>query len=390
VFLVTNPDPAARGVYLGTLGSAQATRLVETTVRAAVAPPNYLVFVRDGTLLAQSFDGGAARLAGEPTRIAEHVAYNPDLSLGRATFTVSDTGVLVYRAGDVGGLTLGQLTWFDRKGFAVGTLGAPALNESFALSRDGTRLAVAVYERRGRQADIWLVDSVRGTGGRLTFDTAEENFPVWAPAGDRVAFVSARSNLRMKSAAGVSSDQLLVDMKLDATFDDWSADGRLLIFETNDTKTGEDLWVLPFDGDRKPRPLIQTPADEGSAQLSPDGRWLVYTSNESGVTEVYVQPFPPSGAKSLISRDGGTEPRWRADGKELYYLAPDRTMMAVDVHAGAAFDSGTPTRLFRLPAINLGEINYVVAKDGRFLVNVRVQQTGTTMTVVTDWRQRLK
>jgi eukaryotic-like serine/threonine-protein kinase len=390
VFLVTSTDPAARGLYLGTLGAGQSARIIDTTVRAAAAPPNYLLFIRDGTLLAQQLDPSAARFTGEPRRIAEHVAYNPDVGLGRSTFTVSDTGVLVYRTGGVGGLNTGQLTWLDRKGLALGTLGGVGLNQSFDVSRDGSHVALSVYDPRSRQADVWLLDALRGTSARVTFDTRDEDFPIWTAAGDRVAFVSARTSLHLKSAIGVASDQTLVEMSGDVVADDWSTDGRSLIFEANDQKTGEDLWIVPIDGDRKPRPLIQTGADEGAARLSPDGRWLAYTSNESGTTEVYVQSFPPSGAKSLISREGGAEPRWRPDGRELYYLAPDRSLMAVEVKPGAAFEPGTPAPLFRLPAFNLGETNYAVLRDGRFLVNTRILQTGTNITVVTDWLQQMK
>ena len=390
VFLITSADPAVRGIYMASLGSPQTARLVEATVRAALAPPNYLLFVRDGTLLAQPLDEAGSHLSGEPKAIAEHVAYNPDVGLGRSTFTVSETGVLVYRSGDVGGTSAAQLTWFDRKGAVVDLLGPPGLHQSFSLSPDGTRLAVSIYDRRSRQADIWIADAARGTRARLTFGGGDKDFPTWSPHGDRLAFGSGRSNLHVKAATGVASDEPLLEGTMDVVPDDWSADGQFLIYETSDPKNGVDLWILPLVGDRKPRPLIQTPADEGGAQLSPDGRWLAYASNESGLNEVYVQPFPLSGAKWQISRDGGSEPRWRHDGNELYYLAPDRAMTAVEVRRGATFEAGPPVVLFRVAARNIGENTYIVARDGRFLANALTQQQGTAMTVVTDWMQRLK
>jgi eukaryotic-like serine/threonine-protein kinase len=390
VFLTTSVDPAVRGIYTASLGSGQTTRLVDATVRAVFALPNHLLFIRDGTLLAQQLDAAGSKLMGEPKAIAEHIAYNPDVGLGRSTFTASDTGVLVYRTGDVGGTVMAQLTWFDRKGARLGQLGEPGLHQAFSLSPDGTRVAVSIYDRRSRQADIWIVDAARGTRTRLTFDAADEDFPIWSPRGEQLAFVSARSNLHVKAATGVGSEETLLEGTTDAVVDDWSPDGQFLIYETTDPKTGADLWILPRAGARTARPLLQTPADEGSAQLSPDGRWLAYVSNESGLSEVYVQPFPLSGAKWQISRDGGTEPRWRADGNELYYLAADRSVAAVEVKGAATFEVGAPVALFRVAARNIGENTYIVARDGRVLANTNNIQTGTTMTVVTDWMQRLK
>ena len=391
VFLITSPDPAVRGIYLASLASQPTGRLVDSTVRAAFAVPDYLLFIRDGSLVAQHLDAAGSRLTGEAKSIAEHVAYNPDIGLGRSTFTVSETGMLVYRSGDVGGLSIAQLTWFDRKGAVVGTVGPPELNQSFNLSPDGTRVAVSIFERRSRQADIWVLDVARGTRARLTFGAGDKDIPIWSRRGERLAFSSARSNLVAKASTGAGSDERLIEGTMDLAPDDWSGDGQFLIYETNDPKNGADLWMLPLSGDRTPRPLIRTPADEGGAQLSPDGRWLAYASNESGINEVYVQPFPLSGAKWQISRNGGTEPRWRADGKELYYLATDRSVTAVDVKTAGAFEAGTPAALFRVAVRNIGENTYIVARDGRFLANVVItQQEGTTMTIVTDWMQRLK
>jgi Tol biopolymer transport system component len=397
LFLVESSDPRVRGIHVGSLGSKEIVRLTDATVRAAFAPPNYVLFIRDGTLLTQPLDDKTTQLTGEPKPIAERVAYNPDT--GRATFTVSDTGVLVYRVGGVGGIPVAQLTWFDRKGTRVGTVGPPGLHQNFDLSRDGTRLAVSVYEPRGRQSDIWIDQLMSGSRVRLTFDSANEDAPTWSPKGDRLVFWSNRlgnnPNLYMKLATGVSSDELLLEASGDQEPQDWSPDGRFVLYRSNDPGTGDDLWLLPLDGDRKPRPLIRTDADETQARFSPDGRWVAYTTNQSGGNEVYVQPFPPSGAQWQVSRDGGMEPQWRSDGKELFYISSDQTLMSVDVRATDTFMAATPKPLFAIgqaTRIGYGTRNdYVVARDGqRFLINSTIEQTGTTITVLTDWLERLK
>jgi eukaryotic-like serine/threonine-protein kinase len=395
IFLVTSHDPAIRGIYIGSLGSVETTKLVDATVRAAFAPPNYVLFVRDGTLLAQPLDAQAPRLVGEPKPVAERIAHNPDIAVARATFTVSDTGVLVYRAGDVSGLATAQLTWVDRKGAALGTIGPPGRRRSFALSPDETRVAISLYDSRGRQADIWVIEATGASRTRLTSDAADDFSAHWSPEGDRLIFASLRrgpTNMYVKAATAGGSDELLLESPLDSEPDHWSADGRFVIYTVLDPKTGADVWLVSLTGDRRPRAIVQTPADEGEGRLSPDGRWLSYTSNESGVNEVYVQPFPPSGAQWQVSRNGGSESRWRGDAKELYYVSSDQKLMTVDVKSGAAFESASAVELFRLPGRNTGERNsYVAARDGRrFLVDPVVEQTGAAITVVVDWQHRLR
>ena len=172
---------------------------------------------------------------------------------------------------------------------------------------------------------------------------------------------------------------------------DWSADGRFVIFRAPDPKTGDDLWMLPMEGDRTPRPLVQTPAGETRAQLSADRRWLAYESDESGVAQVYVQSFPPSGAKWQVSSDGGSQPRWRGDGRELFYLSADHKLMAVDVKPGSTFEIGTHKELFLVNVFGVDRNDYAVTADGeRFLINSVVEQTGTAITVVTNWLAALK
>jgi eukaryotic-like serine/threonine-protein kinase len=395
LFLVTSDDPTVRGIHVGSLGSRETTRLVDTMVGAAFAPPNFVLFVRDGTLLAQPLDADALRLTGEPTPVAERIAYNPAGNLGRAAFTVSDTGVLVYRAGDVSGLAMAQLTWLDRTGAVLGTIGQPGRRRAFDLSPDETRVAVSLFDPRGRQNDIWVVDATGASRTHVTTDPADDVEVKWSPDGERLVFASARRpliSMYVKSVAAATGEQLVVDSPVHNIPTDWSADGRSLIYTAADPKGGSDLWTIPMTGDRTPRPLVRTAADETYAQLSRDGHWLAYTSNESGANEVYVQPFPPSGPQWQVSRNGGSEPHWRGDGHELYYISASQKLMAVEVKTGATFESRAPVELFQMPGRNVGEANgYAVSRDGRrFVVDRVVEQTGVAITVVVDWQQRLK
>jgi len=389
LYLIHANDAETSGLYIGSLQSKGKTRLLDTNIRASFAPPNDLVFVREGTLMAQTLDQGDMRLTGEPVPIAEHVAYNPRIGAGRATFSVSNTGVLVYRAGGVGGIPISQLTWFDRKGVRLGTVGPADQNSIFDLSRDDARVATATYEPRTRQLDLWLHDTLRDSSTRLTFDPSDDGGPLWSPDGARIAFRSQRhgvSDLYVKSPATGAPDELLIQSAADKEPEDWSPDGRFLIYQSIDPKTGADLWLLPLVGDRTPRVLVQTPFQEQQAQISPDGRFIAYVSDESGIRQVYVQPFPSLGAKWQVSTDGGSQPRWRRDGKEMFYLSPNHKLTAVDVKPGAAFEWSSPRELFWINVTGFDRSDYAVSSDGqRFLVNTVAQDTGSAMTVVVDW-----
>lgn len=248
--------------------------------------------------------------------------------------------------------------------------------------------------------DPWVDDLSSGSRRRLTFDPASDAFPVWSPDGSRLAFGSARDgsfNLYAKESSGAGSEELLWKSADGKVPTDWSLDGRLLLFQQNDPANKWDLWVLPMDGDRKPRPFLQTPATEFHGQFSPDGRWVAYTSNESGDLQVYVHGFAPGSAdKWQISTAGGAGPRWRRDGKELYYLSPAFQVMAVEVKSGRTFEYGPPRVLFqrRRSGLGLGNfgIDYTVTAAGqRFLATTSVEETDTTpITVVVNWPAGLK
>ena len=320
-FCFTSEGPGRdQGIYLGSLGSEKIPRLTQAETAGAYLAPGWLLFVRNGVLVARRFDSSGTQLSGEPVTVADTVGFEPAMHAG--AFSAAH-GLVMYRPSG-GGIEKRQLTWFDRSGKAVGTMG-PAddgLLEWPALSPDGRRVAVA--RRSDGNPDVWVLDGVRQT--RLTIDPSSDAGPVWSPDGHWIVFSSNRKgpfNLYPKRSDGVGSDELLLASPFHKNATGWSPDGHLLYSVDNDPKTGYDLWSL--------RPLAKsTPGtatvflnesyEERNAQFSADGRWVAYVSNESGTQEIYVRPFPGPGAKSPVSTAGGIEPRWRNDGTELYSL----------------------------------------------------------------------
>jgi Tol biopolymer transport system component len=262
---------------------------------------------------------------------------------------------------------------------------------SLRLSPDGKRVAFG----RGATANIWLLEFARSVLTRLTFGTKTDSYPVWSPDGRQIAFSSNRSGgfqIYRKDAGGGGQEEQLTQGPNDKVATDWSKDGRYLLYEEVSPKTRFDLWALPLDGDRKPVPVLQSPFDEFRGQFSPDGKWIAYDSNEAGRTEVYIRAFPSSAGKWQISNRGGGIPRWRADGKELFYVSSDLKMMAVTIRASAAgVEADTPRELFAALLAGLTS-PYDVAADGqRFLLSERPEaQGGAPLTVVLNWQAALK
>jgi serine/threonine protein kinase len=378
-----------QGIYLASLDSAETRRLIAGDAPATYAAPGYLLFTRQGTLFAQRFDAKRGQLTGDPVSVADDV-------LG---FSVSKTGMLAYRT--AGGANHHQLAWFDRAGKEAGTIGAPDANDLLnpELSPDGRR--VAVWRTVQGNEDLWLIDTERGVPRRFTFDPASDGYPIWSPDGSRIAFGSDRKgaiwNLYQKASSSAGGDELLLESSLAKFPRDWSMDGRFLLFVQVDPRTLGDLWVLPLFGERKPFPFVNTSFQESHGQFSPDCRWVAYISNESGRFEVYVQPFPGPGGEWQVSTGGGIEPRWRRDGKELFYIAPDSKLMAVPIQgAGQTLEAGAPVALFQTRIVggsqNLQGQQYAVAPDGqRFLINTAVDEaTASPITIVTNWARALK
>jgi serine/threonine protein kinase/Tol biopolymer transport system component len=382
-------------VRVGSLDSSETKTVLNADSKVLYTPPGHLVFVRQGTLMAQSFDAARAQPVGDPFPIAEQVLFFS--TNGRAAFSVSENGVLAYRTGLK---AAAHMAWVDRAGRLLQSFGEPADYQDLSLSPDDTRVVVHRHESQGG-GGLWLLDWKRGTASRFTFNSHEEQ-SIWSPDGTRIAFASERdgpiSHLYQNMASGAGQVELLFKSNTPKKPTNWSHDGRFIVYENLDPKTGDDIWVLPLFGDRKPIPFLRTQFSEGQGQLSPDGRWMAYASNETGRYEVYVQPFPPSGAKWLISPGGGGHPRWRRDGKELFYLAlaggtGEIIVMAAEPTASVSgFGAGTPKALFKTTTLSLlanlgpfGDQVYSVSADGqRFIFLTPVAQS-QPVTVVLNW-----
>ena len=391
-FLYTSmPTTGPLSVYMGSVDGPEKTLVLSDAANVQYALGR-LLFVRGATLVAQPFDAGRRVLTGDGIPIVEGITIDPSARTGH--FSVS-TGVLVYQARAA---QVSQPTWFDRTGKPSGILGEPADYNTVNLSPDGTRVAVSLRDASGNM-DIWLVDVARGVRTRFTFDPADETQGVWSPDGTQIAFDSmrmGRSELQGKAANG-SGAEGVIDASPVAKFPtSWSPDGKFLLYNSTagTPRTGNDLWVVPLFGDRRPYPFLQTPFNEGRAQFAPDGRWVAYQSNESSRNEVYVAPFPGPGGKWQVSTVGGGSPRWRRDGKELFYVARDGGLMAAAVSSrGAVLDVGAVRALFntRIRDQALG-IPYDVTSDGqRFLVNTLVERpVPSSITLVVNWPGLMK
>ena len=407
VYWRASATPGYSGVYIGSLDAKPAEQslkqLVATTHEPAYVPfsgsgSEELLFMRDKTLMAQPFDAGRLELTGEPVPLAEQVGSIQ----GYGYFSASTNGVLVYRS-DAGGVS--QLTWFDQQGKSFGTAVEPASYDTLSLSPDGTRAAVSRSDDPSNPnlETLWLVDFSRGTSTRFTFGSSSATLGVWSPDGGKIIFASnsgGEYDLYQKLASGVTGEQLLLKSSDDKWPTSWSRDGRFLLYQSSGRNVPKgDLWVLPLEGDKKPFAFQSSAFDSDDGQFSPDGRWVAYVSDESGRNEIYVRTFSPAtaatgsdtGGKWLISTAGGTEPRWRGDGKELYYLAPDNMVMAVEISANPAFSAGVPKALFQAPRYPsfISESHWDVTRDGkRFLF--AAQSTQAPFTVVVNWQAGLK
>ena len=383
--------PEAAGLYLGSLDGTAPTRLTAADSAGAFLPPDRVVFVQGGTLRARRLDLAARVPTGDSITLAEPVGVEG--GSGRGGFTVSDGGVVAYRGAE----SAQQLTWFDRTGKAVGSADEPGTMNGVGLSPDEQRVASNRAVQGNR--DIWLWDSRSATRTRLTFDAATEAGAVWSPDGRRIAFTSNRTgafNLYLKPSDGSGTDARFGPPVHNKAPTGFSRDGRWLLYYEIHPTTGRDVWALDMEAtDSPPRPVANTPADESQAQFSPDGRWVAYQTNASGRFEVVVQPFDDAGGKWQVSTAGGVSPRWRADGRELYFLAPDATMMAVPVTAaGASFTAGTPMALFPSRIFEGGTSRtvpqYAVARDGRFLINQMVADAAAPITLILNWNPDAK
>jgi hypothetical protein len=380
-------------VTVHTLGSTDERRLVSTDSQALYSDSGHLFFLRGGALMAQRFDASTLLLEGEPMPISgvDQVGFNPGNL--RAMFSVSHNGVIVFRRA-----VTRELTWFDRHGQRLSTLANTGLDQEPTLSPDGQHVAVSRLDPATASRRIWILNAQTGTGSRLT-GNALGTSPSWSFDGRSIIFECHRQLASSVCAERVGSSGEVTSLP-DARGTPMFAtrDGRI-VYQSARTGKGaglgtsaSDFWVVRADGSASPTRLTETSSSEHQGQLSPDGRWLAYASNASGREEVYVRSFP-TGEIHRISSTGGIEPRWRGDGRELFWLAADRWLMSVPIDGGLAFHAGPPTPLFQTlmdPTGRLGIIGrnqYDVSADGqRFLINQPRTREETPITVVANWR----
>ncbi|HEY3123068.1 MAG TPA: protein kinase, partial [Thermoanaerobaculia bacterium] len=377
--------PFLDSIYLGSLDGDAPKRLVPAQANAAYAA-GWLLFWRDRVLRAQRFDWKRGALEGEPFQIAADVEGHP--SHTTAYFSISQNGLLAYAHGAA---DLSRLLWYDRSGRETGSIGTPAFYYYPRLSHDGRRLAVD-QSNLTQQGDVWIHDLSRTEATRLTFDVADETAPIWSPHDDSIVFLraagGAASDLFRKPPDRPAAEEPLLVSPAKKQPTDWSPDGRFILFTSSDPeRRNEDLWVLSLEG-RRAATVVASRFDEWDGQFSPDGRWIAYVSNESGRPEVYAQPFQGPGPRRKMSTAGGLMPKWRHDGAELFYVAPDRRLMAVPVRKAANLDVGVPAALFET-RIRMGPPfrHYEVSADGqRFLVDtMAAQEKERSVTLVVNW-----
>ena len=391
VFQAASRTSENAGLYVGSLDSRDKKRLLATNFNAALGPPGLLVFPRGDMLAAQRFDSQSGRLEGEAIPLASQV-WNLNVTssaadVAYACFSSSATGVLAYRTGE---FQQTPLVWFDRRGKRIETVGEPAQYSNPTLSPDGKRLAIGRTDAQGRKRDIWVIDLVRGGSSRFTFDPADDMNPVWSPDGTRIAFSSDRKGVRdlyVKPMSG-GEEELVAQSDIQKSLLDWSPDGRTLMYHS-----GGKVWGLAL-AEPKPRVIFGDGHQNYQATLSPDGKWVAYRSNETGWLEIYVQSLASAGGKWQISNAGGSEPYWRRDGKELFYIGGN-ALMAVSIASGpSGFEHGTPVKLFEsaFTASTSGRNRYVASADGqRFLiVSASDQASSSPIEVVMNWPALVK
>jgi Tol biopolymer transport system component/predicted Ser/Thr protein kinase len=390
IFLADQTEENTRAM-IRSLGSDDERVLMTSDSRVQYVEPGYLIYVLNGMLVAHPFDAGGGELTGDPIPLADSIGVS---AVGLADFSASHDGTLAYRAGQTGAR---KLVWRDRAGRELGQVGQPAEYRATSFSPDGQRVVVNVAEPDGGNVDVWIHDLERNVASRFTFDKAFDGVPLWSPDGSRIVFSSSRGEgsdaIFSKAASGAGAAELLLQAEEDIYPGDWSRDGSVLAFMRYGSETSWDIWALPMDGSGEPFPVLQSEFAEVRPGFSPDGRWLVYESNEAGEWEVYVTQFPGPGGKWQVSTNGGSEPRWSTDGSEIFYLDSSQNLVTVPVSTGDTFRAGMPETLFEAGLFPLIVRNrYSVTDDGqRFLMLSPISgESIRPISVVLNWHAGLE
>ncbi len=378
-------------ILVGDLGSGGVKQITQSSSLAVYASPGYLLFVRGGTLVAQAFDAGRLEVRGDAAPLGVDLPSNAQAS-GQRALSASLEGTLSWRTQPS---STSQPVLFDRQGHEIGRLAEAGAWDSPRLSPDGRRLAIARAVAESNVRDIWMIDVARNVATRITLDPADDTTPVWSPDGTRLAFNSTRKgswgDLYILRPDQPGSEELLQASEGSKTAETWAPDGRSLIVNVATPRNRRDLQLLSLEGDRKLVPFLATPFNESNSRFSPDGRWVAYTSDVSGASEVYVRPFRESGATWRVSNSGGQTPAWRGDGREIYYLAPDGMLMAARVTGAAPFQTEAAAPLFKVAVPEFLEPQYDVFADGqRFLVNQQISSKEEPINVLVHWAATLK
>ena len=397
LFEIFNGNPGTKGIYAGSLDSSPPVRVLTdaSSVAYVASEPSrksgLVLFRREGTLMAQPFDPGAVRATGDAFPVAEAVSISGNTD--HAAFSVSGNGILAYSGGLGFGPAKGSLAWMDRNGTRT-TIGKPAEIIAQGLSPDGKQVALSIRTQGGDGTDLWLFDVARGVPSRFTFRSGRSAEAIWSPDSSHIIFGLDNSSIYEKPANGAGKEELLLSGLLNVRPQDWSEDGKFLVYMQTGGRTGTDLWLLPLEGERKPIPYLQTPFNESEAQFSPDGHWMAYASNESGQPQVYIQSIPASGTKFQISNAGGVQPRWRRDGKELFYISSDNKLMAVSLKVGDTVAADPPKPLFDFQPVYAALIGiwaYEPSADGqRFMALTETDAANPPITVVLNWQAGIK
>jgi dipeptidyl aminopeptidase/acylaminoacyl peptidase len=376
IYFAKSADDAQSGIRLSSLDAPGEAVVVRTDFRAMYAPSGHLLYVSDdNALLAASFDIGGGRLMDDAIALVDAVATSSSFY---AAYSTSNNGVLAYATAG----SLEELVWVGRDGQRQDVAAGPGQYVDFQLSPDIRYLAAAEVGPQSDRSDLRLIDLDRGGSLRLTTSGATDASPVWSADGARLVFRSNREgqqhDLYIRQAAGGGADELFVTSPVSKYPTDWSPDGAFIVYHSFDARTRQDLWVAPVGEPKAARPLLQTEFDEVQGQISPSGRWLAYSSNQSSRFEVYVEPVPADGRKWKVSTDGGSDAQWRADEKEMFYVDADGRLMSVGLMDRGGFDPGVPQPLFQLndaPVSSPYLSSYDVLPDGqRFLVRVSTEE----------------